>query len=99
MQTECSEDLLGFVPVERRVVVAGFDGGGMTSDAGCVAVGATDRAIGLVGRFAACFTDGRSPELIVDLSLAWPRTSAWSARSLSWTPKIRQVANILGSGY
>jgi len=64
MQTECSADLFGFAPVERRAVVAGFDGGRMTSDAGALLLGATDRAIGLVERFAACFTDGRAPELI-----------------------------------
>jgi len=55
--------LFGFAPVERRAVVAGFDGGRMTSDAGALLLGATDRAIGLVERFAACFTDGRAPEL------------------------------------
>ena len=36
----------------------------MTSDAGALLLGATDRAIGLVERFATCFTDGRAPELI-----------------------------------
>jgi hypothetical protein len=36
----------------------------MTSDAGALLLGATDRAIGLVERFAACFTDGRAPALI-----------------------------------
>jgi Transposase DDE domain group 1 len=64
MQTQCSSDLFGFAPVERRAVVAGFDGGRMTSNAGALLLGATDRAIGLVERFAACFTDGRAPELI-----------------------------------
>jgi hypothetical protein len=34
MQTECSADLFGFVPVEGRKVVAAFDGGAMTSEAG-----------------------------------------------------------------
>ena len=33
MQTECSADLFGFARVEGRAVVAGFDGGKMTSDA------------------------------------------------------------------
>jgi hypothetical protein len=64
MQTECSADLFGFAPVERRAVVAGFDGGRMTSDAGALLLGATDRAIGLVERFAGCFVDSRAPELI-----------------------------------
>ena len=64
MPTEDSGDLFGFAPVERRAVVAGFDGGRMNSDARALLLGATDRAIGLVDRFAACFTDGRAPELI-----------------------------------
>src|ERR1700730_12710 len=64
MQTECSADLFGFAPVERRAVVAGFDGGRMTSDAGALLLGATDRAIGLVERFAGCFTDSRAAELV-----------------------------------
>ena len=34
MQTECSTTLFEFAPVEDRKVVAGFDGGTMTSNAG-----------------------------------------------------------------
>ena len=64
MLTECILDLFGFAPVEGRKVVAGFDGGSMTSDAGAMLLGATDRAIGLVERFAGCFVDHRAAELI-----------------------------------
>jgi hypothetical protein len=64
MQTECSADLFGFARVEGRAVVAGFDGGRITSDAGALLLGATDRAIRLVDRFAECFVDHRAPELI-----------------------------------
>lgn len=64
MPTECSADLFGFAPVEGRAVVAGFDGGSMTSDAGALLLGAADRVIGLVDRFAGCFTDRRCAELI-----------------------------------
>src|SRR5215469_3247387 len=64
MQTECSADLLGFAPVEGRKVVAGFDGGTMTSDAGAMLLGATDAQIRLVERFAACFTDYRDAGLV-----------------------------------
>jgi Transposase DDE domain group 1 len=60
MPTQCSRDLFGFAPVEGRRVEAGFDGGEVTSDAGGLLLGATDRAIGLVTRFAACFADGRA---------------------------------------
>jgi hypothetical protein len=59
MPTECSRDLFGYEVVEGRQVVAAFDGGEVTSDAGGLLLGATDRAIGLVARFAACFDDGR----------------------------------------
>ena len=67
MQTECSVDLFGFAPVERRAVVAGFDGGRMTSEAGALLLGATDRAIGLVERFCGMFH-------------RWPRAGADRAR-------------------
>ena len=48
MTTECSTDLFGFASVEGREVVAGFDGGAITSDAGALLLGAADRAIGLI---------------------------------------------------
>jgi hypothetical protein len=64
MPTECNADLFGFAPVEGRQVVAGFDGGTITSDAGALLLGATDQTIGLTERFAACFTDRRVPELV-----------------------------------
>jgi hypothetical protein len=64
MPTECNPDLFGFARVEGRAVVASFDGGTLTSDAGGLLLGATDRAIRLVDRFAACFSDSRSAALI-----------------------------------
>ena len=64
MPTECSADLFGFAPVEGRRVEAAFDGGTITSDTGALLLGATDRVIGLIGRFASCFRDVRRPELI-----------------------------------
>jgi hypothetical protein len=45
-------------------VVAAFDGGAITSDAGALLLGETDRAIRLTARFAGCFTDARAPELV-----------------------------------
>jgi len=64
MPTECSADLFGFAPVGGRDVVAAFDGGPITSDAGGLLLGATDGAIGMMARFAACFHDDRNPDLI-----------------------------------
>jgi hypothetical protein len=54
MPTQRSRDLFGCAALEGRRVEAGFDGGAVTSDAGALLLGATDRAIGLVTRFAAC---------------------------------------------
>src|SRR5947207_14956560 len=64
MPTECSADLFGFAPVEGREVVAAFDGGAITSDAGALLLGAADHAIKLTERFAACFHDARRQHLI-----------------------------------
>ena len=47
MQTECSAKPSVFAPVEGRPVVAEFDGGAVTSDAGGLLLGAADKAIGL----------------------------------------------------
>ncbi len=64
MPTECSAPLFDFEPVERRQVVTSFDGGQVTSDGGALLLARTDRAIGLIDRFAGCFGDSRSAELV-----------------------------------
>src|SRR6266404_8314927 len=64
MPTECTPDFFGFEPVEGREVVAAFDAGAITSDAGALLLGATDRAIRMMDRFASCFHDVRRAELI-----------------------------------
>ncbi len=64
MQTECSATLFEFEAVERRAVVAGFDGGNITSNAGALLLGQVDRGLGLVRRFACCFTDRRDARYV-----------------------------------
>jgi hypothetical protein len=64
MPTECISDLFGFAPVEGRRVEASFEGGSITSDAGALLLGSTDRAIGLIDRLAQCFKDHRHADLI-----------------------------------
>jgi hypothetical protein len=64
MPTECIPDWFAFAPLEKRRVEAGFDGGAITSDGGALLLGATDRAIGLIDRFAGCFEDRRRAELV-----------------------------------
>jgi hypothetical protein len=64
MATECRQDSFDFGTVAGRAVVGAFDGGVISSDAGALLLGATDKAIGLIGRFAACFRDGRNAKSI-----------------------------------
>ena len=64
MPTECRTESFDFGTVEGRAVEAAFDAGLVTSDAGALLLKATDQAIGLMGRFAACFHDERRAELI-----------------------------------
>jgi hypothetical protein len=64
MPTECSAKLFEFEEVERKAVVAGFDGGAITSNAGALLLGQVDRGLKLVRRFAACFTDRRDPRYV-----------------------------------
>lgn len=64
MPTECRPKLFEFEVVERRTVVAGFDGGDITSNAGALLLGQVDRGLALVRRFAGCFTDRRDPRYV-----------------------------------
>ena len=64
MSTECRPESFDFGMVEGRVVEAAFDGGLVTSEAGALLLKTSDRAIGLIDRFAACFHDGRRADLI-----------------------------------
>jgi len=61
MPTQCNAEQLEFSCVERRRVVAAFDGGEVTSDAGALLLKRTAEAIGLLDRLAGCFIDRRSP--------------------------------------
>ncbi len=65
MQTECSAEAMLFARLDRREVVADFGGGAITSNAGALLLRATDQAIRLTDRFAACFTDGRAADRTV----------------------------------
>jgi hypothetical protein len=64
MPTQCNAEQLEFSCVEGRRVVAAFDGGAVSSDAGALLLGRTDAAIGLLDRLAKCFVDERRPDLI-----------------------------------
>src|SRR6201994_405122 len=61
MPTECNPERFEFARVEGRAVVASFDGGRISSDAGALLLGATDGVLNLTQRLAACFQDRRDP--------------------------------------
>jgi DDE family transposase len=56
--TECTQTSFEFEGHFSRQVVARFDGGRQTSDAGGLLLRETDRRLQLLTRFAACFNDG-----------------------------------------
>src|SRR5438093_13575113 len=59
--TECNQDSFEFEELFSRQVVAGFDGGTISSDAGGLLLRETDRRIRLLKRLRDCFRDGRNP--------------------------------------
>ena len=64
MQTQCSVGSGDAGRVGSRKVAVDFDGGQISSDAGALLLRDVDRTLRLTERVAACFEDGRVPELI-----------------------------------
>lgn len=64
MTTDCTPQQLEFQGVGRRTVVAAFDGGTLTSDAGVLLLAEVDRQRGILRQFAACFQDRRNPVFV-----------------------------------
>ncbi|MHB1166822.1 MAG: transposase, partial [Candidatus Nanopelagicales bacterium] len=65
MQTHCISEQLEFEGFDGHKVVAGFDGGAITSDAGALLLRHVDKVIGLFDRVASCFLDRRDRDLTV----------------------------------
>jgi hypothetical protein len=64
MPTHCTQDSFDFGRVEGRAVVADFSGGTITSNGGALLLAQTDRGVGIIDSFTACFGDGRNQGLI-----------------------------------
>jgi len=64
MQTQCSTKSVEFHPLGGRKVVACFDGGAITSDAGALLLRECEHATEIIAQFARCFRDHRDPALI-----------------------------------
>jgi hypothetical protein len=64
MRTQCTQRTFGFEALGRREVVARFDGGPITSDAGGLLLREVEHLTGIIRQLAGCFTDYRDEELI-----------------------------------
>ncbi|MGB5197451.1 MAG: transposase, partial [Candidatus Deferrimicrobium sp.] len=64
MSTECTQERFDFHPLNRRDVVARFDGGEITSDAGALLLREVERRTGILRQLSGCFIDHRRPDLI-----------------------------------
>jgi len=62
--TECNQSSFGFEGSGKRDVVARFDGGTISSDAGALLLRQTDKRLNLLARLAACFLDGRNQDQV-----------------------------------
>jgi DDE family transposase len=62
--TECKPKAVEFHLLGSREVVAHFDGGDITSDAGGLMLREVEQRTGILRKFAACFTDYRKAEAI-----------------------------------
>jgi hypothetical protein len=59
METECKANPLSFQAAAGREVVASFDGGTVSSDAGMLLIREADRRTGILDQFTKCFRDFR----------------------------------------
>jgi len=63
--TECNREPLLFSSLNRQQIVADFDGGQLTSDAGALLLREADRRLRFTEKLAACLTDPRDPAKII----------------------------------
>jgi hypothetical protein len=64
MKTHCNQKTFEFQTQNQRKIVAHFNGGNISSDAGGLLLRQVERITGIVSQFAGCFTDHRDPDLI-----------------------------------
>ena len=64
MKTHCNQKYFEFQTQNSRKIVAHFNGGNISSDAGGLLLKQTEQATGIINQFAGCFTDHRDPDII-----------------------------------
>ena len=63
--TECNSEAVRFTGVRRRNIVADFNGGRLTTDAGVLLLREVDGRIGLIDSINDCLPDPRDPRYII----------------------------------
>ena len=63
MKTHCNQKTFDFQTQNSRKIVAHFNGGNITSDAGGLLLQQAERITGIISQFAECFTDHRDADL------------------------------------
>ena len=64
-RVELTPSLPGLSPVASKPVVARFDGGRLSSDAGVLGLREIEKRLGIADRLAACLEDPRTPGRVV----------------------------------
>ena len=77
MQTECTPKLFEFEAVDRRSVVAGFNGGNITSNAGALLLGQVDQGVGLVRRMGSASSAWRWAMKTSTITTSCARIQLW----------------------
>jgi len=64
MTTECNQSSFEFHSLNQRKVIAKFDGGNITSDAGILLLREVEKRTGLIAGLAGCFSDYRDARFV-----------------------------------
>ena len=64
MQTQCNTNRIEFHPHHKRQVLADFNGGMITSDAGGTVLREAEMRFGAIEAFSGCFTDHRDQRYV-----------------------------------
>lgn len=62
--TDCNQRIFAFQDLDKRKVVANFQGGNVSADGGVLLLREIDARTGMIDQLAACFTDRRTQALV-----------------------------------
>jgi Transposase DDE domain group 1 len=62
MNTQCNKEQISFQAQNRQKVVADFNGGSISSDAGCLVLRELETKFKIINQLSTCFIDHRNPK-------------------------------------